>query len=239
MKVVALTGGTGSAKLLRGLAHLTKDLVVVANVGDNYWFQGLYVCPDIDIAVYTLAGIADVSKGWGIQGDTFNALDQLAKLGGETWFRMGDKDLATATIRTTMLSSGKTLTEVTSFIQKALGARVPVLPATDSPVETLMDTRAGTMHLQEFWVKNRGLPRVKRVRYRGAEQASPTSQVRRALARADKVVICPANPITSIGPIVAIKGMKTLLSDSGVRVVALSPMVGKGPYSGPAGTLMK
>ena len=239
MKVVALAGGTGSAKLLRGLARLTRDLVVVANVGDNYWFHGLYVCPDVDIAVYTLAGISDERAGWGICGDTFNVLGQLAKLGGETWFKMGDADLATAIVRTAMLSSGKTLTEATSLIRKALGARVPVLPATDSPVETLMLTQAGSMHLQEFWVKNRGRPLVKGMRYSGADRASPTPQVKKALARADRVILCPANPITSIGPIIAIKGMKALLSGCDARVVALSPMVGNRPYSGPAGRLMK
>ena len=239
MKVVALAGGTGSAKLLRGLASLTKDLVVVANVGDNYWFHGLYVCPDVDIALYTLAGIADERRGWGVRGDTFNVLGQLAMLGGETWFRMGDMDLATAILRTSMLKSGKTLTEATSLIASALGARCTVLPATDSPVETLMATESGTMHLQEYWVKNRGLPRVKGVQYKGARKAAPTPQVRKAIARADKVILCPANPVTSIGPIVAIKGMKALLSGSRARVVALSPMVGNGPYSGPAGKLMK
>ena len=218
---------------------MTSDLTVVANVGDNYWFQGLYVCPDIDIAVYTLAGISDSRTGWGIRGDTFNVLGQLGRLGQETWFRMGDTDLAIAMVRTGLLRSGKTLTQATSLIGESLGAKAPVLPATDSPVETLMVTNAGTMHLQEFWVKKRGSPRVTRVKYDGAREASPTRQVARALSDAERVIVCPANPITSIGPILAIGGMKQLLSRSEARVVAVSPMVGSRPYSGPAGRLMR
>lgn len=239
MRVVALAGGTGSAKLLRGLASLTKDLTVVANVGDNYWFQGLYVCPDVDVAVYTLAGIANELTGWGIRGDSFNVLGQLSRLGEETWFRMGDLDLATAIVRTRMLRSGATLTEATIKIQRALGARARVLPATDSPVETMVSTRMGTLHLQEYWVKNRGRIRVTDVRYRGARKASPTQLVRRALENSDRVVVCPANPITSIAPITAINGMKRILAECRATVAALSPMVGKRPYSGPAGRLMR
>jgi LPPG:FO 2-phospho-L-lactate transferase len=239
MRVVALAGGTGSAKLLRGLAAVTSDLTVVANVGDNFWFHGLYVCPDVDIAMYTLAGISDERKGWGIRGDSFRVLGQLAELGEETWFKLGDLDLATSIIRTRLLGSGRTLTEATSTLRKALGLRTPVLPATDSPVETYLVTRAGTMHIQEFWVKKRGKPRVTNVKYRGGDRASPTAQVRRALAEADRVVICPANPITSIVPILAVKGMKGLLSRCRAKVVALSPMVGSRPYSGPAGKLMR
>lgn len=239
MKVVALAGGTGSAKLLRGLAHLTRDLTVVANVGDNYWFQGLYVCPDIDTSVYTLAEIANARTGWGIRGDTFKVLGQLSKLGEETWFKVGDLDLATAIVRSSMLGAGATLTEATLRIQKALGTRARVLPATDQPVETLLSTSLGVLHLQEYWVKHHGRPQVTAVRYRGAERASPTRLVRRALRRSERVVICPANPVTSIGPITTIKGMKELLAECGARVIALSPMVGRRPYSGPAGKLMR
>lgn len=239
MRVVAFAGGTGSAKLLRGLAPLTSQLTVVANVGDNFWFHGLYVCPDVDIALYTLAGIADEEKGWGVRGDTFKALGQLGALGEETWFRLGDMDLAASMVRTRMMRAGKSLTQVTLRLAKALEVRHPILPATDSVVETWMLTRAGPMHLQEFWVRERGQPRVTKVEYRGARSASPTSQVERALAQADRVVLCPANPITSIGPMVAIKGMRRLLSRSNAEIVALSPMIGGRPYSGPAGRLMR
>ncbi len=239
MRVVALAGGTGSAKLLRGLATLTSQLTVVANVGDNFWFHGLYVCPDVDIALYTLAGIADEEKGWGVRGDTFKALGQLGGLGEETWFRLGDMDLAASMVRTGLMRAGKSLTQATLRLAKALEVPHPILPATDSAVETWMLTKSGAMHLQEFWVRERGRPRVTKVEYRGARRASPTRQVERALAQADKVVLCPANPITSIGPIVAVNGMRKLLSRSNAEVVALSPMIGARPYSGPAGRLMR
>ena len=239
MKVVALAGGTGSAKLLRGLSRIVSELTVVANVGDNFWVHGLYVCPDVDIATYALAGLSDPVKGWGLKGDTFNFNDQLAELGQETWFRLGDKDLATSVVRTELLKTGVPLTEVTRMIGRALGARHPVLPSTDSRLETWVRTRSGSLHLQEFWVRDGGRHRVTRVEYRGARSAMPSAEVKGALAEADRVVLCPANPITSIGPILAVKGMRKLLSRCGAEVVAVSPMVGAGPYSGPAGKLMR
>ena len=238
MKVVALAGGTGSAKLLRGLASLRVDLSVVANVGDNLWAYGAYVCPDVDIACYTLAGVAD-AKGWGVEGDTFEALKTFAEAGLETWFRLGDRDLAVCLARTEMLRRGCTLTEATERIGTALGAAFPVFPASDSPVETRVATGRGDLHLQEFWVRDRGRPRVDRISYRGARSARPTPQVERALLGADRVVICPANPITSVGPMLAMPGFARLLSRCRARVVALSPMSGRGPISGPAGKFMR
>jgi len=239
MRVVALAGGTGSAKLLRGLAGVIPSLTVVANVGDNYWVHGLYVCPDIDIAMYTLAGISDELKGWGIKGDSFAVLGQLANLGEETWFRLGDMDFATSILRTRLLLTGRSLTEVTLRLCRALGVRSRILPATDSKLETWMLTRTGRTHLQEYWVRDRGGPRVERVEYEGAGRARPTSLVSDAISRADVVLLCPANPVTSIGPILAIRGMRRLLSECKARVVAVSPMVGSGPFSGPAGRLMR
>jgi len=239
MRVVALAGGTGSAKLLRGLTGLSADLTVVANVGDNHWFHGLYVCPDVDIAMYTLAGISDERKGWGIEGDTFRVLGQLGVLGEETWFTLGDLDLATSIVRTKLLREGKSLTEATASLGKALEVKPRILPATDSEVETRLMTSSGAMDLQRFWVRKRGRPRVTRVEYRGARSASPSPQVKRALKDAEKVILCPANPVTSIGPIVAIRGMRKILSGCKAEVVALSPMVGSRPFSGPAGRLMK
>ncbi len=239
MKVTALAGGTGSAKLLRGLYSLPVDLTVVANVGDNIWMHGLYVCPDIDIAMYTLAGIANPRTGWGIAGDTFRTLSQISRLGGESWFKLGDKDIATSVLRTAMLGRGMKLTAVTERLRKSFGLRCTLLPATDQDVETRIATAAGDMHLQEFWVREKGLPEVKGVRYRGASRASITTKVRKALSGADRIVICPANPITSIGPMLALSGFVRELASSGARVVALSPMVGEAPFSGPAGKLMK
>jgi LPPG:FO 2-phospho-L-lactate transferase len=239
LKVVALAGGTGSAKLLRGLLRLGVDLTVVANVGDNIWIYGVYVCPDIDIACYSLAGIADAAKGWGIEGDTFEVLRSLEGRGVESWFRLGDRDLATCMQRTEMMRAGATLTDATDSERKSLGLKCRVLPVTDDSVETRIDTSKGDIHLQEFWVKEKGRPRASGVRYKGARNSRVTPQVVSAVSRADRVVICPANPVTSIGPMLAVPGFARLLSQSKARVVALSPMEGSAPFSGPAGKLMK
>ena len=239
MRVVALAGGTGSAKLLRGLQRLPVDLAAVVNVGDNIWMYGAYVCPDVDIATYTLAGVADRTWGWGLEGDTFEVLRRLSKLGAETWFRLGDLDLATCLARTRMLRDGATLTEATERIRRALGVASAVLPVTDSEVATWIKTPKGWMHLQEFWVRRRGRPRVTGIEYRGARKAEVTPKVRSAIRRADRVVICPANPVTSIGPMLAVRGFSRLLEGCEARVVALSPMAGRAPFSGPAGKLLR
>jgi LPPG:FO 2-phospho-L-lactate transferase len=239
LKVVALAGGTGSAKLLRGLLRLDVDLTVVANVGDNIWIYGVYVCPDIDVACYSLAGIADSRKGWGIEGDTFEVLGALESLGVETWFRLGDRDLATCLRRTDMIRSGATLTGATAAERTSLGLNCQLLPVTDDPLETRIVTPRGDMHLQEFWVKKRGQPQVTGVRYRGARSSRVTPEVASAVARADRVVICPANPVSSIGPMLAVPGFTRILAQSEARVVALSPMEGSAPFSGPAGKFMR
>lgn len=239
MRVVALAGGTGSAKLVRGLSKVAPRLTAVANPGDNVWMHGLYVCPDLDIVTYTLAGMADSAKGWGIENDSFETLGQLAVLGQPVWFKLGDRDLATHILRTEMMRKGASLTEVTRRLCELLSVKQNVLPATDEHVETHILTAEGEMHLQEFWVRRRAKPVVKGVRYVGARAARPTRQVAQALHDADLVVFCPANPVTSIGPILAISGMKRLLANSRARVVAVSPMIGDSPFSGPAGVLLK
>ncbi len=237
MKVVALAGGTGSAKLLRGLDSLGVDLTVVANVGDNIWMYGVYVCPDIDVACYSLAGIADRAKGWGVAGDTFEMLKALRRLGLDTWFKLGDQDFATCLVRTRTIHSGGTLTEATEMERRALGVTCKVLPVTDNPVETRILTPRGDEHLQEFWVRDKGRPEAIGVRYRGASKARVSVAVKSALAEADRVVVCPANPVTSIGPMLAVPGFTRMLSKT--HVAALSPMEGEAPFSGPAGKLMK
>ncbi len=238
-KVVALAGGSGSAKLLRGLSKLPIDLTVVANVGDNFWIHGLYVCPDLDISMYTLAGVADKKKGWGYVGDTFRTLNQLKRLGEEDWFKLGDKDLATHLVRTYLLGKRMTLTEVTGKLCVAFGVPVPLLPVTDDSVETFLDTNRGMLHLQEFWVREKAIPKVKQVSYRGSEKASVAPQVAKAIEEAERVVVCPANPVTSIGPMLAVKGLLKALKHSQAQISALSPMLGDAPFSGPAGKLMK
>ena len=239
MKVVAVAGGTGSAKLLRGLQRLPLDLTAVVNDGDNVWMYGAYVCPDVDIATSTLAGVADPGRGWGIEGATFKTMDRLSKLGAETWFRVGDLDLATCLFRTQLMRQGATLTEATDRVRRALGVKSPVLPLSDSDVATYLDTPRGWMHLQEFWVRERGRPAVNGVAYRGARGASVTAKVRAAVLGADRVVICPANPVTSVGPMLAVPGVARLLREPGARVVALSPLAGRVPFSGPAAKLLK
>jgi LPPG:FO 2-phospho-L-lactate transferase len=239
LRIVALAGGTGSAKLLRGLKHQTDDFTVISNVGDNFWHHGLYICPDIDIALYTLAGIADTAKGWGVQDDTFTALSQLRKIGEETWFNLGDKDLATHIFRTERLKRGERLGEITAALAARLGVEQAVLPCTDDSLETYIITDRGVMHLQEFWVKNRGEPEVRGVEYRGAGAARPEARVIRELGRADRIIFCPANPVTSILPILAVGGVREAIARSRARKVAVSPVIGGEPVSGPAGKMMR
>jgi LPPG:FO 2-phospho-L-lactate transferase len=238
MKVVALAGGTGSAKLLRGLSRLPIDLTVVANVGDNFWAYGVYVCPDVDTATYTLAGVSG-PLGWGIAGDTFEALGMLGRLGVETWFRVGDRDMAVCLRRTEMIRSGKSITEATLEVARLLGVKPRILPVTDDRLETKVATPRGELHLQEFWVREKGRPRVTGVKYDGGRRARPTPEVVAALASADRVVLCPANPVTSIGPMLAVGGFRRLLKATDARVVGLSPMEGAAPFSGPAGKFLK
>lgn len=239
MKVVALAGGTGSAKLLRGLQKLPVSLTAVVNVADNIWMHGVYVCPDVDIATYTLAGVEDPKNGWGVGRDTFGVLERLSALGAETWFRLGDLDLATSLFRTEMMSRGATLTQVTDRIRRALGVESAILPVTDSEVETQVSTPKGRMHLQEFWVREKGRLRVTEVSYTGIRRARASAEVREAVSDADRIVLCPANPVTSLGPMLATPGFIRAISRSRARVVALSPMVGSTPFSGPAGKLLK
>ncbi len=238
MNVVALAGGIGSAKLLRGLKALLSHFVVVANIGDNIWMHGLYICPDVDIAMYTLAGIEDRERGWGIAGDTFDVLGELDRLGAETWFKLGDRDLATHVLRTRLLLGGRRLTEITASLAKGLGVKQSILPPSDEHVETHVQTDEGELHLQEFWVKRRARPKIRGVRYVGANSAAVTNEVRGAIKNADRILYCPGNPVTSLLPILSIDGLRTLLARSPAKKVALSPMVGRGAFSGPAPILM-
>ncbi len=240
MRIVAVSGGTGSSKFLRGLQKLAR-FTVVANVGDNGWFHGLYVCPDIDTVTYTLAQVADEKRGWGVEGDTFRALAQLERLGSaETWFKIGDVDMATHIFRTAMLRDGRTLTQATAAVARALGLRsLAILPATDSHVETrIMTAEMGEMHLQQFWVREKGRLTPEGVRYAGARGARPTREVAASIESADRVIIAPANPITSVLPVLSIAGFRALLRRTRARRVAVSPMKGQGAFSGPAAKLM-
>lgn len=211
---------------------------VISNVGDNFWRHGLYIAPDVDIAVYTLAGLADTERGWGIKGDSFNALGQLARLGEATWFNIGDRDLATHIFRTEQLARGRKLGDITAMICGALGVKQRVIPCTDDRLETYVVTSEGAMHLQEFWVKERGEPAVAGVEYRGEEGARAARGAIDALEEADRIVFCPANPVTSILPILAVDGVRQAISRSRARRIAVSPIVGRAPVTGPAGKMM-
>jgi LPPG:FO 2-phospho-L-lactate transferase len=238
LRVVALAGGTGSAKLLRGLKRAISQFVVIANTGDNIWMNGLYICPDLDIAMYTLAGVEDEERGWGVAGDTFEFLGELGRLGAETWFRLGDRDLATHVLRTHLLLGVRRLTEITTFLSKRLGVMQPILPPSDDHIETHILTEKGEMHLQEFWVKRKAEGRVRGVRYVGAGSARVTREVENALRNADRILLCPGNPITSLEPMISTGSFGDLLAKSKARRVALSPMIGRGSFSGPASKLM-
>lgn len=223
---------------MRGLRGVLDRFVAVVNTGDNIWMHGLYVCPDIDIAMYTLAGIEDAEKGWGIAGDTFHLLEELGRLGAETWFKLGDRDLATHVLRTYMLLGGRRLTEITSLLAKRLGVKQTILPPSDQHIETHVITEEGEMHLQEFWVKRKAEGSVRGVRYVGVDTANVSTEVETALRNAERILFCPGNPITSLEPIISTDGLGTMLASSRARRVALSPMVGGGAFSGPASKLM-
>jgi LPPG:FO 2-phospho-L-lactate transferase len=241
--ITVIAGGTGSVKLVRGLAKIVgDDMAVIANVGDNIWLHGLYVCPDIDTMVYGLAGMLDEKRGWGVRGDTFSFLDQLRQSGERPWFSLGDRDLATHVVRTAMMmKEGKTLSEVTGFFAKRYGIRAKIIPATDDEVATMISSTSGgkEMHLQEFWVKNRGRPKVSAVRYAGIDRARPSPAAIDAIRNSDMIIIAPGNPVSSIGPTAAIAGLRAELVKARERVVAVSPIIGERPVSGPAAKYMK
>lgn len=237
--ITVISGGTGSVKLVRGLAAITDDLTVISNVGDNIWLYGLYICPDIDTIVYGLAGILDEKRGWGIRGDSFNCLDQLEKSGAPSWFSLGDRDLAMHLIRTQMLKGGDTLSEITDEMRKQLGISARIIPATDDQVTTMIGTDKGKMHLQEFWVKNQARPQVKGIAFEGSETAMPNKKALDAITKSDLVIIAPANPVSSIGPTLAVKEFRHALYGKRDRVVAVSPIIGDSAVSGPAVKYMK
>jgi LPPG:FO 2-phospho-L-lactate transferase len=237
--ITVLAGGTGSVKLVRGLARSAKDMTVISNVGDNIWLHGLYVCPDIDTIIYGLGGVLDEQRGWGIRGDTFECLAQLKKLGALAWFSLGDRDIATHILRTHMIRAGKSLSEVTSWMRDRYSVAASVVPATDSEVTTWVMTGSGEMHLQEFWVRRKGAPKVTGVRYDGADQAVPNPDAIDAIRQSDLVIIAPGNPVSSIGPIVALAGLRKQLVRNRKKVIAVSPLIGEKALTGPAVEYMK
>ena len=240
MRVLALAGGVGGAKLVVGLTRCLPpdELAVAVNTGDDEEFHGLHVSPDLDTMMYTLSGLSNPATGWGLEGDTFGALDMLRRYGADAWFNLGDRDLATHIRRTQLLRQGLTLSEVTAQLCAALGVAHAVVPMSDRPVRTVLDTTEGRLSMQEYFVQHRARPDVSAVSYVGAAEAVPSPGLEAALAQAEMLVICPSNPALSVQPIVEVGGMKErLASFAGLRV-AVSPIVGNDAVRGPAGRIM-
>ena len=240
MNVTAICGGVGAAKLLIGLGRALggPGLTAIVNTGDDAEIYGVHVSPDLDIVTYWLAGIADTGRGWGITADSFDVVEGLRELGEDAWFNLGDRDFATCLLRTSMLRAGATLTEVAAHVATALGVIPRVLPMTDDRVRTRIACADGrTLEFQEYFVRERCEPQVAGVSFEGAEDAVPAHGVLDAIAGADVVVVCPSNPIVSIGPILAVPGIRDAL----VRhpfVVAVSPIVGGEAVKGPADKML-
>lgn len=241
MLTVALAGGVGAAKFLRGLLAVADphEVTIVVNTGDDAVFHGLHISPDIDIVTYTLAGIVDPVRGWGIAWDTTHALDQIARLGIDTWFRLGDRDLAVHLARTTWLQEGLPLSKATDRIRKALGLACRILPMSDEAVRTKVTTTDGvTRDFQEYFVRHRHSEEVSSVHMAGAAKAIPAPGVIDAIRDAQRIIICPSNPILSIGPILAVKEIRQALRSRRDDVFAISPIVQGAALKGPADRLM-
>jgi LPPG:FO 2-phospho-L-lactate transferase len=238
--IVALAGGTGAAKLIRGLVRATDPsrLFVIGNTGDDLDWWGLRVSPDLDSVAYALAGLLDSTRGWGVRDDTFHCLDAMGRLGRETWFRLGDQDLATHLHRTLLLRGGASLTAATRAMTDALGVTARLVPMSDEPIRTELRTDKGWLTLEEFFVRERCAPDVLEIAYRGAEEARPGPDVLSTIGSAEAVVVCCSNPVTSIGPILAVPGIVDALTRTPAPVIAVSPIVGGRAVSGPAAKLL-
>jgi LPPG:FO 2-phospho-L-lactate transferase len=237
---VALAGGVGAAKLLRGLTHIVsrQELLIVGNTGDDLELYGLHVCPDLDIIMYTLAGVVDETQGWGIRDDTYNALTMLGKLGFEMWFRLGDRDLATHIIRTSLLRGGMALSQVTARLCRMLGVAAELTPMTDQTVRTKIISDGQTLEFQEYFVKNQARNRVTNVVYEGAAEAEPAPGIVEAIGRAERIIVCPSNPILSIAPMLAVPKIRRAILDARAQVVAISPIIAGKTVKGPADKIL-
>ena len=240
-RVVCLAGGVGAAKFLQGLVRIMpqENVTIIVNTGDDIELYGLHVSPDPDIVMYTLAGIVDEEKGWGMRDDTFNCLDTFQKYGLEIWFKLGDKDLATHIYRTQLLKSGFSLDEVTQKLCKSLGLKVKILPMTNEKIVPQILTDLGEMHFEEYFVKRGAKDKVLNVIFEGAKSAHPAPGVIESIRDADGILVCPSNPIVSIGPILAVKPIREALKETTAKVVAISPIVGGATIKGPADKLMR
>ena len=240
MRVAALAGGIGGSKLLLGLYRVMEpvNLTAIVNTGDDIVLHGLFISPDLDTVTYTLAGVSNPDLGWGFRDETFNTFKQLAQFGHQSWFNLGDRDLATHIHRSALLRDGATLTQATESIRASLGVKSKILPATDRPVPTMIDTPEGRLHFQEYLVKRHAEPIVSRLVFLGAERARPAAGVIEELESADAIVVCPSNPLISVGPILAIPGIRDVLQRRRRRVLAVCPLVGGKALKGPTDRMM-
>lgn len=240
MEIVALAGGVGASKFLLGLHRVmdSRQLTVVVNTGDDITLHGLAISPDLDIVTYTLAGLVNPDTGWGFREETFRVLNQLAVYGHSQWFHLGDRDLATHIHRTEMLRGGASLSEAAESIRQSLGVQTRILPMTDQPVPTMIETDQGRLHFQEYLVHRRAQPKVHAISFDGIERARPAPSVLEALDRASCIVICPSNPLISIGPILAVPGVREALRERRTRVIAICPIVGGKSLKGPSDQMM-
>jgi LPPG:FO 2-phospho-L-lactate transferase len=239
-KITALAGGVGASKLLLGLYGTMdpRDLTIIVNTGDDIILHGLKISPDLDIVTYTLAGVIDSAKGWGFRDETFHALKRLAAYGRANWFNLGDRDLATHIHRTALLAEGKTLSQAADSIRIALGVKSRILPMSDDPVPTIIDSNEGALHFQEYLVKRRAEPVVRGIRFVGVESARPAPGVLEAIASADRIIICPSNPLISIGPILAVPGIREQLQAHKQKVFAVCPIVAGKSLKGPSDKML-
>ncbi len=238
--IVVLTGGTGGAKLVDGLRKIVppRNLTFIVNTGDDFQWWGLHISPDLDSITYVLSGMLSKDRGWGVEGDTFQCLEAMRKLGQPAWFQVGDRDLSTHLLRTQLLREGKSLGEATAEITRNLGVESMVLPMTNSPVETRITIPEGEISFQDYFVRRRFRDPVSSVRFAGAEDSTPAPGVRQAIQQATAVILAPSNPITSIGPMLAVPGIREALRETKASVTAITPIVGNAAVSGPAGALM-
>jgi LPPG:FO 2-phospho-L-lactate transferase len=240
LKVTALAGGVGAAKFLRGLIEIApqENVNIIGNVGDDITFYGLHISPDLDIVMYTLADLVCKKRGWGIEGDSFNCLNMLSRYGFDPWFKLGDMDLATHIYRTYLLRNGLTLSQVTLELCRRLGLKVKLIPVTDNYLRTIILSSEGRLSFQEYFVKRKCEPKVLNVIFEGSDKAEPAPGVLESLEEANIIVLCPSNPILSIGPILAVKGIRNFLRKSSKPIVAISPIIAGKALKGPADKIM-
>jgi len=240
-RVAVLAGGVGAARFLEGLTHVVppENITVIGNTGDDLELHGLTICPDLDTVTYTLAGLSDTERGWGLANETFQALESLKRFNAETWFQLGDRDLATHIFRTSLLRGGFPLSEVTGRIVRSLEVRSTILPMSDNAVRTWLETDLGPLDFQTYFVKHHAEPDVHGVDFVGADQAAPAPGVLESITQADAVILAPSNPIISIGPILAVPGIREALRETSSPVLAISPIIGGKAVKGPAAAMMK